>query len=94
MKLIALASVVIVCCTGAVAAPLAASDCARIAAQVDAGNIPESLELAPLVRDGDAEVSGAARRLKALRAQVPPPAAALANATQDLRYQLQVCARR
>jgi hypothetical protein len=49
------------------------------------------LDLARLIRDGDGE--GAARRLDAIRSEVPRPQGAVVNAAQDLRDQHQVCAR-
>jgi hypothetical protein len=44
------------------------------------------LDLARLIRDGDGE--GAARRLDAIRSEVPRPQGAVVNAAQDLRDQL------
>ena len=76
------------------AAPLSTADCAKAALQAEGSTPAESLDLAALARDGDREVAAAARRLTALQAEASTPRAALVNATQDLRYQLQVCARR
>jgi hypothetical protein len=94
MRRAILASALILSCGAASAAPLSSADCARLVTQVEAGNPAAKVDLAALIRDGDTEVAGAARRLNDLQSAVPQPAAAITNATQDLRYQLQVCARR
>ena len=79
---------------GATAAPLSTADCSRIAAQVDGYEATGDLDVPRLIQDGSPDVAAAARRFEALRSEVPQPRAALVNAVQDLRYQLQVCARR
>ncbi len=89
-----LAFALIAYCGAASAAPLSSADCARIATQVDGNGPAASVELPALIRDGDPEVAAAARRLSALRSETPQNTGALTNAVQDLRYQLQVCARR
>jgi hypothetical protein len=76
------------------AAPLSSAECARLVRQVDGARADADLDVPRLIRDGDAEVAAAARRFEAIRSAVPRSEAALTNATQDLRYQLQVCARR
>jgi hypothetical protein len=76
------------------AAPLSTADCAKAVAQVERTVAVLDLDLARLIRDGDGEVAAAARRLDAIRSEVPRSEGALVNAAQDLRYQLQVCARR
>ena len=77
-----------------IAAGLSAADCATMVAKVDGAVAAPDLDVARLVRDGDAEVAAAARRFETIRSGVPRSEPALTNATQDLRYQLQVCARR
>lgn len=95
MKVIALAVVGLLAVSkSGIAATLTASECANLAIQVDRGPPSGVASILPnLIRDGDPEVAAAAQRLAALHAATPPRAA-LVNATQDLRYQLQVCARR
>ena len=94
MRSTILAAALIGFCGAARAAPLSSADCARLATQVDGSGPAAGVDLAALTRDGDPEVSGAARRLSALRSEASQSAAAITNALQDLRYQLQVCARR
>ena len=94
MKRLLLAGVMGAVCEIGAAASLSTKECASIAAQVDGKVVVGHLDVAKLIRDGDPEVAAAARRYEALRSQASPLPAALVNATQDLRYQLQVCARR
>jgi hypothetical protein len=95
MKIPVLAICVIALCGPQQAAALSSADCAGIVPQVNGDVAAPDLNVARLIREGDPEVAAAARRLEALRSQgAQPDAAALINATRDLRYQLQVCARR
>ena len=95
MKATVLAVALLPLCGSSIAAPLSPTSCAALAAQVDGSVVPADLDLPRLVRDGDPEVAAAARRLQGLRSGAPQQSPALlVNAVQDLRYQLQVCARR
>lgn len=79
---------------GLSASPLSTIDCSRLAAQVDGDVAAASLDVAALIRDGDREVAAAARRFETMRSTRDATHPDLVNATQDLRYRLQVCARR
>ena len=94
MRIPVLATLVIALCGSEEAAALSNADCAQLVPQVNGAIAAPDLNVARLIREGDPEVAAAARRLDALRSAPQPNAAALTNATQDLRYQLQVCARR
>jgi hypothetical protein len=94
MRRLVLALAAVGLCGPAVAAPLTTADCSRIAAQVGGDDAALELDLTRLIRDGDSEVAAAARRFEVLRSGLPQGRAALVNALHDLRYQLQICARR
>ena len=93
MKRLLLAAAMAATWVPATAAPLSTNECASMAAQVDGRVAAPDLDVSKLIQDGDPQVAEAARRFQALR-QASPSNAALVNATGDLRYQLEVCARR
>ena len=94
MKTLRLATCVVALCAAERAVALSNAECAEVVPQVNRPVAAPELDVARLIREGNAEVAAAARRFEALRSQVPQEPGALTNATQDLRYQLEVCARR
>ena len=94
MKRIVFAVALLASGQAGIAAPLSKAECSSIAAQVDGGTPFGDVGMLPrLIRDGDSDVAAAARRLVALHSGAHAENG-LVNATQDLRYQLEVCARR
>ena len=92
MKTIVLTAFMIAAIGPAMAAPMSKSDCSRVAIQADDEATYNDINLGRLIEDGSPDVAEAARRLAALRIDGAKSGSVL-NATQDLRYQLQVCAR-